>query len=221
MRIDFNSDTVVVFDLDDTLYAESDYRKSGIMYVKNFVTCLYGENNYQYPLALDDLIASDDFIGKIADAYKLPKAIKDSLLWIYRTHKPSIKIRPDVQKVIVSLEMICKSLVILTDGRSVTQRLKIEALGLTRLPAYISEEFSSEKPSTERFLKIANRFECDNYVYIADNPQKDFLAPNSLGWRTIGLRGNQTNIHSQDLDPLPKDYWPNIWIDSLSDLLIL
>jgi putative hydrolase of the HAD superfamily len=221
MQIDFNSDTVVVFDLDDTLYAESDYRKSGIIHLMDFVTRLYGQNTYQSSLAINDLIASDDFIARIADTYKLPRAIKDSLLWIYRTHRPSIKIRPDVQKVIVSLEMICKSLVILTDGRSVTQRLKIEALGLTRLPAYISEEFSSEKPSTERFLKIANRFECDNYVYIADNPQKDFLAPNSLGWRTIGLRGDQTNIHSQNVDGLAEEYLPNIWIDSLSDLLII
>ena len=221
MRIDFNSDTVVVFDLDDTLYAESDYRKSGIIYVKNFVTGLYGKNTYQCPLALDDLIASDDFIGKIADAYKLPKAIKDSLLWIYRTHKPSIKIKPDVQKVIFSLELACKSLIILTDGRSVTQRLKIEALGLNRFPAYISEEFSSEKPSLDRFIMIANKFGNGNYVYIGDNPQKDFLAPNSLGWKTIGLKGDIGNIHSQDLHGLPKDYWPNIWIDSLSDLLIL
>ena len=221
MQIDFNSNTVVVFDLDDTLYAESDYRKSGIVYVKNFVGGLYGENTYQGSLALDDLIASDDFIGKIVDAYKLPSAIKDSLLWIYRTHKPSIKIRPDVQEVIVSLEMACKSLIILTDGRSVTQRLKIEALGLNRLPAYISEEFSSEKPSLDRFIMIKNEFGNGNYVYIGDNPKKDFLAPNSLGWKTIGLKGDIGNIHSQDLDALPKDYWPSIWIDSLSDLLIL
>jgi putative hydrolase of the HAD superfamily len=117
--------------------------------------------------------------------------------------------------------MICKSLVILTDGRSVTQRLKIEALGLTRFPVYISEEFSSEKPSSERFLKIVCKFECNKYVYIADNPQKDFLAPNSLGWHTIGLRGDQRNIHSQNIDALPEEYLPNIWIDSLSDLLTL
>ena len=221
MQIDFNSDTVVVFDLDDTLYAESDYRKSGIVYVKNFVAGLYGKNTYQCPLVLDDLIACDDFIGKIVDAYKLPSTIKDSLLWIYRTHKPLIKIRPDVQKVIASLEMACKSLIILTDGRSVTQRLKIEALGLNRLPAYISEEFSSEKPSLDRFIMIENQFRNGNYVYIGDNPQKDFLAPNSLGWKTIGLKGDIGNIHPQDLDALPKDYWPSIWIDSLSDLLIL
>ena len=221
MQIDFNSDTVVVFDLDDTLYAESDYRKSGIVHVKNFVAGLYGKNTYQCPLVLDDLIACDDFIGKIVDAYKLPSTIKDSLLWIYRTHKPLIKIRPDVQKVIASLEMTCKSLIILTDGRSVTQRLKIEALGLNRLPAYISEEFSSEKPSLDRFIMIENQFRNGNYVYIGDNPQKDFLAPNSLGWKTIGLKGDIDNIHPQDLDALPKDYWPSIWIDSLSDLLIL
>jgi putative hydrolase of the HAD superfamily len=28
----------------------------------------------------------------------------------------------------------------------------------------------------------------DGYVYIGDNPRKDFIAPRSLGWRTVRIR---------------------------------
>lgn len=221
MRVDFNSDMVVVFDLDDTLYEEHEYRKSGILFIINIVTSLYKHSVHQSPLFIDELIKSDDFIGRLIDVYELPSSVKESLLWIYRTHRPLIKLKPHVKKVINSLETVCKSVIILTDGRSVTQRLKIKSLGLNRLPLYISEEFSSEKPSPDRFLKIENEFGHSNYVYIADNPQKDFLAPNSLGWKTIGLKNSKVNIHSQKFDNLSKEYWPNMWIDSLSDLLTL
>ena len=221
MQIEFNANTVIVFDLDDTLYPEREYIQSGICYVIRFVQDLYNKTTYLPSLNIEDLAASNDFIQKIIEAYKLPETVKESLLWIYRVHKPSIKIKPQVSKLIASLTASCKAVIILTDGRSVTQRLKIESLGLSHLPAYISEEYFLEKPSPDRFLKIMNEFNCKNYVYVADNPQKDFLAPNSLAWMTIGLKGHQNNIYSQNLDKLPKEYWPNIWIDSLSDLLTL
>jgi putative hydrolase of the HAD superfamily len=166
-------------------------------------------------------VVSNDFIGKIADAYNLPDKVKESLLWLYRTHKPSIKLKPYVEDVITSLEKVCGALVILTDGRSVTQRLKIESLGLSRFSAYISEEHSSQKPSPDRFIKIMSEFKLINYLYIADNPEKDFLAPNSLGWKTVGLKGDKRNVHSQRLHGVSNDYLPSIWIDSLSELLIL
>ncbi len=218
MHLNINSDTVIVFDLDDTLYLECDYKRSGILSVISFVEDLYG---HQQLLDVEDLISSADFIKIIVEAYKLPTSVKESLLWIYRLHRPLIKLEEDVKNTLVALEKICKSVIILSDGRSVTQRLKINALGLSQLPKYISEEFLSNKPSPSRFIMIENNFKASNYLYIADNPNKDFFAPNSLGWKTIGLRGDQRNIHSQRCDNLSADYLPHMWIDSLSELLFL
>ena len=28
----------------------------------------------------------------------------------------------------------------------------------------------------------------DGFVYVADNPRKDFIAPRALGWRTVRIR---------------------------------
>ena len=221
MALDLNYHAVVVFDLDDTLYPEWEYKKSGLLYLINLVNHLYGEGACRYSLSVDALAASNDFIGNIADAYNLPEKVKESLLWLYRTHKPSIKLKPHVENVITTLEKACGAIAIITDGRSVTQRLKIESLGLSRLPLYISEEYSSEKPSPDRFIKIMSEFKRRNYFYIADNPQKDFLAPNSLGWKTIGLKGDKCNVHSQRLHEISNDFLPSVWINSLSELLIL
>lgn len=56
------------------------------------------------------------------------------------------------------------------------------------------------------------------YVYVADNPRKDFIAPNRLHWKTIGLRGDERNIHSQDCEGLTSEMLPDQWIDTLTEL---
>jgi putative hydrolase of the HAD superfamily len=120
------------------------------------------------------------------------------------------------------LEILSKrarALVILTDGRSVTQRLKLRALGLAHLPVYISEEFVSEKPEALRFERIMRDFPAHAYVYVADNPAKDFLAPNALAWKTVGVRGDARNVHAQDATRLSAENVPRVWIDDLADLL--
>ena len=111
-----------------------------------------------------------------------------------------------------------QGIVILTDGRSITQRLKIAALGLEKYPVYISEEWNSEKPCEKRFQAIMAEHPAQQYIYIGDNPQKDFLAPN-MGWLTVGLRGDKQNIHSQKIDGLVEDYLPAVWIGGLVEIM--
>jgi putative hydrolase of the HAD superfamily len=109
--------------------------------------------------------------------------------------------------------------VILTDGRSITQRLKLHALGLSHLKAYISEEWASEKPDDRRFRQIMVDFQAASYVYVADNPRKDFVAPNLLDWLTVGLRASGKSIHSQDCEGLPSGYSPRKWIRGWDELM--
>ncbi len=37
----------------------------------------------------------------------------------------------------------------------------------------------------------------ENYIYIADNPKKDFITPNKLGWTSICLLDKGQNVHEQ------------------------
>jgi putative hydrolase of the HAD superfamily len=108
-------------------------------------------------------------------------------------------------------------LAILTDGRSITQRLKLRSLGLQELPAFVSEDFGSEKPEPLRYQRIMEQWPGNRYCYVGDNPHKDFLAPNSLGWTTICLRDDGRNIHPQRV-PTTSGHAPHHWLDQLEQI---
>ncbi len=216
MKIDTAS-TVFVFDLDDTLYKEADYHRSGVLAVGRKIDLLY---KIDISSRISEWIdgTAKDLWGAICKELNLPETVKQSLIWEYRLHQPEITLDPATRRMIDWLARRSSGLAILTDGRAITQRLKLSALGLENLPAYISEEHGSEKPSPERFQAIQRLHPAQQHVYIGDNPAKDFLAPNQLGWISIGLRGDERNIHSQEFLDLDTRYFPKIWINSLAEL---
>lgn len=97
------------------------------------------------------------------------------------------------------------------------------ALGLERFVSeenlIISEEFGSEKPSSSNYEYFMKRFPfADEYIYIGDNLKKDFIAPNSLGWKTICLLDDDRNIHKQDFSLAP-EYLPYYTVYALSEIM--
>jgi putative hydrolase of the HAD superfamily len=61
---------------------------------------------------------------------------------------------------------------------------------------------------------------CSNFCYVADNPSKDFVAPNALDWISICLKGDQNNIHSQDKNSIKEEHLPHYWVNNLSEINI-
>ena len=110
---------------------------------------------------------------------------------------------------------------LLTDGRSVQQRNKINALKLNAWfsEIIISEEFGSEKPNMNNYKYFEKIFGDGTYYYIADNINKDFISPNNLGWTTICLKDNGLNIHKQDVSLIDKKYLAKYTIHKLSKVL--
>lgn len=206
---------VVVLDLDDTLYNEADYVLSGIKAVTVQINTIYGS---AFDMELVDAYASGnrDVWGLACSLLGLPVQVKESFLWMYRLHSPAIALRPQIVNWLDRLQRAGAQLSVLTDGRSVSQRLKLRSLGLGDLPVYVSEEHGSDKPSPGRFEHIMRRWPGRCYAYIGDNPKKDFIAPNRLGWLTVGLVDNGSNIHPQD-DGLKGDYAPSYWVEQLEN----
>lgn len=215
--IQLDSQAFVVFDLDDTLYKENRYHDSGLEAVSLLVRELYHVEVLNM-LQKWKSEQAKDLWGKLCDELKLPLSVKESLVWQYRLHSPNIFLEERAKKVIHRIKSHTQGIAILTDGRSVTQRLKLSALGLSEYPAYISEEWGSVKPSPDRFTAIMTSYPSRQYVYVGDNPQKDFKAPNELGWITIGLKGEGSNIHSQDINQLSGAYVPDFWINKLEQI---
>ncbi len=212
------SHTVVVLDLDDTLYAEADYRASGLRAVCATVNLLRSPATALNP-ASRDILDDADPLAQICKRAGLPPSLKETLLWIYRLHTPDIRLSPDVARVVATLESQCQAVAILTDGRAITQRQKLRVLGLAHLPAYISEDYDSCKPEPLRFQRVMGDFPAQAYVYLGDNPQKDFAAPNALQWKTVGLRGGTDNIHPQNCAGLPAANLPQQWVSSIDEFL--
>lgn len=206
---------VVVFDLDDTLYLEKDYQASGFKSVIDLLCSLYPVRRQELEKIADK---GGDVIGGFVDEVGYP-SIKESLLWHYRLHSPKIRLSDDVKNLLNLLESKDIHIAILTDGRSITQRRKLLALGLDKYHVYISDEYDGHtKPNPMRFKVIENNIPADKYVYVGDNVDKDFVAPNELGWLSIGLMPKPSFIHYANELGLSKRKQPKFWIDNLSEL---
>ena len=212
---------VVCFDLDDTLYKEIDYLKSAYREI-SFLAVGNNQRKAQaaYDVILKAYLAGGNAFNQLNSFLGINRSVKD-YLEVYRNHKPDISLTEDVITTLDELKSVGCVIGLITDGRSVQQRHKIDALGLYRWISdgdiVISEEFGSEKPNLANYEYFMNRYSRKaEFYYVGDNPQKDFLAPNSLGWTTICMRDNGQNIHKYDERV---NVEANYLIDNIKELL--
>ncbi len=211
----FNKNSYVVFDLDDTLYYEIDFLKSAYRHISNKINPDI-ENNI-YTDLLNWYNQGLNPFSHLIKEYQTTFSV-NQLLDLYRFHKPQIKIHAEAFDFLKWLIKQKIHIGLITDGRSITQRNKLESLQITDLftDIIISEEFGCEKPDKNNFLYFAKKYPNKNFTYIADNTKKDFIAPKELNWQMICLLDNGNNIHKQDLNLLPKE---TIQIKNFKDLL--
>lgn len=209
------SQTVVVFDLDDTLYKEIDYLKSAYYEIAKSL-----ENNTfvrLYHTMLKMYMDGKNVFGALESKYDIRSS---DLLRIYRNHKPTLNLQDEAKSVLIFLKNRNYIIGLITDGRSNTQRNKLDALGITDLFDHIliSEETGVDKTNPQSFRYFHDRYIGGRFLYIGDNTRKDFYYPNKLGWETICLLDSGGNIHQQDFS-LESGYLPMYKISSLPELL--
>lgn len=211
---------VVIFDLDDTLYKEIDYLKSAYSEIASFLIC---EFNISDPLDFMLQIYNEgkNVFEELNIHYNLFLPL-DRYLKMYRNHIPKILLEDVVTNTLIYLQNQDCFLGIITDGRKITQRNKLVSLELigyfNENLIVISEEFGTTKPNIDNYLYFQKTFPNAEYFYIGDNPLKDFISPNFLGWKTICLLDNGLNIHKQDFN-LPDEYLPKYYVKSLKEII--
>ncbi len=189
---------VVVFDLDDTLYDEIDYCRSGFQAVSEFLSKLTKTKPAKSILDIlwKEFIERNRTRTFNTALEKIGIPCDDKLIAelvnVYRIHIPQITLPQDSKDV---LDQLSKkyTLAMLTDGFLPAQKLKVQALGIEKFFKYIvyTEELGRDcwKPSPIGFEKILHTLKVkpENSVYIADNEKKDFITPNKMGFLTIRL----------------------------------
>jgi putative hydrolase of the HAD superfamily len=189
--------TTVVFDLDDTLYDEVEYCKSGFTSVSEFLADLP-----QMPLAetLFDAFWKQFTAGNRTKTFNatlhelgvVDDKLIQQLIYVYRNHVPKITLPQESREVLSKLSPKC-TLALLTDGFLPAQQLKVQVLGIEKFFECIiyTEQLGREfwKPSPAGFEKLMETLNPnpETIVYVADNQMKDFIAPNKLGFATIQI----------------------------------
>ena len=217
---------LIVFDMDDTLYPEADFVRSGHRAVAERVwqdlgadiepelrrRFAAGQRGDLMSAALASLgiRTSDDYVGRV-------------LVPVYREHAPTIRSHVETVPVLTELRARGHRLALLSDGWAAVQRRKLAALGLGGFfdKIVITDELGPDawKPSPVGFQQILSALgvTSTDAIYVSDNPLKDFVGPHRLGMRTVRIVRPGTE-HGEALAPTP-DHQPRRVIRSLRELL--
>ena len=201
---------IVGFDLDDTLVAEVLFIKSGIRHIASWlhtriptlpeerITARMDaamERRQNHYSALESLLTE----YQLSDTVDMKEIVAE-----FRSHLPDSSIYHPAPSTIECLTRLKDDAdvrtVLITDGRSLTQRNKIAAAGLYTFfeddDILISEETGFDKTSPDIFLRVMEKYAgADEFHYIGDNPSKDFLHPSRLGWHTHRVHPFPLMIH--------------------------
>ncbi|MBI5545189.1 MAG: HAD family hydrolase [Deltaproteobacteria bacterium] len=215
----------VVFDLDDTLYLERDYVRSGFRAVSRWA---------QEALAVDAARVFAELWqafeqgarGDTFDRWLRSQGLKvgehlPAMLRAYREHAPSIRPLPGAPALLERLHRRLRTGLI-SDGQAAVQRRKLSALGLARhLDAVVlTDELGREfwKPHPRAFEEMVERLgvEPASTVYVADNCAKDFLGARQVGLRTIRVR--HAGAEHCLRDPPTEQHAPEATVEGLEAL---
>ena len=212
----------VAFDLDDTLYKERYFVMSGRLAVAEAYSSIAGKSSEELIMIMNSADNAFDSLLAIPGIENDNIGIQE-ILQVYRNHEPELTLPEESRDVLYRLCKDNVSIGIITDGRRTTQWNKMKSLGLDKIVAQqniiVSEEFGADKKCPKPFEYMMERCPADKYVYVGDNPTKDFFQARKLGWTTVMLRDvDGVNVHPQNLYEISVEFQPDYIIDNIKDL---
>jgi putative hydrolase of the HAD superfamily len=219
----------LVLDLDDTLYLERDYVRSGFSQIASHL------DGYGVVAATEVF----DFLwsgfengerGRAFDAlFRRWPGLADhetvqSLVERYRGHSPAIALlEPAAVEGLGDRTGLRLGLI--SDGWPASQVKKLTALGITDvfdstvLTGIWGTAYS--KPNHLAFATMERELGLNaaSLAYLADNPHKDFVAPNERGWLSLRLR-MPGQLHAKEEAAEPR-FAPEHEVSGLMDVLHL
>lgn len=190
----------VIFDLDDTLYSEKEYVRSGYRAVAETLPQVKGAETklwnafVNHRSAIDEVLLSEGIYTE---------ELKMQCLITYRYHQPIIHLYEGVEAMLNMLHHQEYLLGLITDGRPEGQQAKIEALGIKALFDHIivTDELGGieyRKPNEKAFVLMREKLDVEfsKMCYVGDNTKKDFIATEKLGMKAIWFK-NRDSIYNR------------------------
>jgi putative hydrolase of the HAD superfamily len=184
---------LAVFDLDDTLFLERDYARSGFRAVGRYAEQrgIGGVSRAAWRLFREGVRGT--IFDQALEELDIPRdeELIQSLVDVYRKHIPDISMEADAEDCLLRVSGFA-DLALVTDGSSQSQWNKVRSLGLPEIirriivTADLGPDAAKPSPAAFRLLEEGRKDELR--IYIGDNPVKDFVGPRSLGWRSIRIR---------------------------------
>jgi putative hydrolase of the HAD superfamily len=190
----------LVFDLDDTLYAERDFAVSAFAAAGRWAAATHGIAGLDQDMTA---LLDQGHLGQIfsmALAARLPDHAETDLAalhHLYLSHAPdALPLFDDAKRALDHFsERADVKLGLITDGTATVQAAKIKALKIGHwfqhviLTGALGANRAFHKPHPLAFEQMqAHLAETgDRMIYVGDNPAKDFQAPNRMGWTTVRI----------------------------------
>lgn len=204
------SGTALLIDLDDTIFPEESYVRSGFQAVATYLSreMLCGlpasriMNRMWYEFRR---LGRSGVFDRTLEAFGIAVdgKIIATLVDIYRDHEPSIEPYPGVAKALQQLRMRYP-IAVVTDGNVRMQRRKVAALQhvLQGIPVIYCMDFNAPKPQLQAY-EIASEHlgvSLQDCIFIGDDPYADIVAAHDAMAAAIRVRtGRAAEIPSWKL----------------------
>ena len=182
----------VIFDMDDTLYGEKEYVRSGYRQIARILPQVENAEEKLWSLFEEKKPAIDELLKQEGIA---SEELKQECIRTYRYQKPEIHLYEGVKGLLTDLREQGLLIGVITDGRPEGQRAKIAVLGLEDLvdEIIVTDELGGtefRKPNPAAFQKMKEKLDVEykEMCYIGDNIRKDFIAPEQLGMKSIWFK---------------------------------
>jgi putative hydrolase of the HAD superfamily len=196
MALPLNKQSVFVTDLDDTLCYEADFVFSGLKAAALITGDARAETEFYLRQGFALGHPPFDYLFRIKPGFV---SLKDVMLNTYREHHPTLHLRKGAREMLDYARANAKAVILISDGRSNSQRNKLKALGIENFfdAVFISGETGFGKKMPASYDVIERDFPAEKYYFVGDNPAKDFVIPLQRGWQCYGLLNDGRHIHPQ------------------------
>jgi N-acetylneuraminate synthase len=211
----------IVFDLDDTLYPQIAFKRSGFAVVSRWVSENCNRKRSVVSSHLEDILKNYGpsypyMFDRLVEQLQLKRNVIAEIVRVFIEHRPKIQCYRGVRTMLAEMRKYYH-LGILTDGRYSVQEKKISALELENKVDSIlcSDRLGLSKPASELFQWFEEKFNLNgrNMMYVGDNPKKDFYGGNKRDWTTVRvMTGENRDIKCK------ANFKPRFEIDSINSL---